>query len=248
MMPPAAKNLIDYQRQQLKEARKAHRDRLKSADQLAAGLLQQSEVIVDAYQLAYGSKPSARRRMMFKEDTIDTDNPYTPELRELVERAGYGDETALPELRQLLDNTPDLWQQLGDAGKHVETAWVKLLSGGNLLTQECLHREAERRRIELLGDDPTPIERHLIETIVASWLQLRHAEILMANSMGATDNQMTFFHRRLESAQKQQRAAIDQLMKIRKMERTTKRKAGNSRNQLGSKQPSRKRVRRRIVA
>lgn len=217
-----SKSLIKCQRERRKEARKAHRDRLKAADQLASELLIQSEVIVYAYQLINGSQPSARRRNVFKD--TETDNPCTTELRDLVERAGYGDESAIIDLRALLNAIPDLWKQVGDLAKHVETVWIKLLSGNDLLTQQCLHREAERRRAELLGDNATPIERHLIETIIASWLQLQHAEILMANSMGVTDSQLNFFHRRLESAQKQHRAAIDQLVKIRKLERATKKR------------------------
>lgn len=239
------KGLIKLQQQRHKETRRAHRGQLKAADQLASELLIQSDLIVYAYQLINGSKPSARRRNVFKD--TETDNPCTIELRELVERAGYGDETAIIDLRALLNTMPELWKQVGDLAKHVETVWIKLLSGNDRLTQQCLHREAERRRTELLGDNSTPIERHLIETIVASWLQLRHAEILMANSMGATDSQLSFFHRRLESAQKQHRMAIDQLMKIRKLQRVAKRRARTSRSQFDCQQPSRKRVGRRIV-
>ena len=184
---------------------------------------------------------------MPKEANTETENPYTTELLELVERAGHGDETALPELRHLLDKTPHLWQQLGDVAKHVETVWVKLLSGNDLSTRECLHREAERRRIELLGENPTPIERHLIETIIANWLQLQHAEMQMANSRQATDSQLNFLHRRLESAQKQHRTAIDQLVKIRKVESVTKKiKPTGSTHKPGQTQP-RKGVKRRVV-
>ena len=216
------KGLIKLQQQRHKETRRAHRGQLKAADQLASELLIQSDLIVYAYQLINGSKPSARRRNVFKD--TETDNPCTIELRDLVERAGYGDETAIIDLRALLNAMPELWKQVGDLAKHVETVWIKLLSGNNPLTRECLHREAERRRTELLGDNATPIERHLIETIVASWLQLRHAEMQMANSMRVTDSQLNFFHRRLESAQKQHRMAIDQLMKIRKVERATRKR------------------------
>ena len=185
---------------------------------------------------------------MLKEDHTEKDNPYTDELRELAERAGYGDETALPELRQLLDNTPDLWQQVGDVAQHVETAWVKLLSGNNLLTRECLHREAERRRIELLGDNPTPIERHIIETIIASWLQLQHAEVQMANPREANEQRLNYFHRRLESAQKQHRTAIDQLMKIRKMEVAAKKRKSTFATARSGQTRLLKGGRRRIVA
>ena len=228
MLPPAVKDLIQRQRKQLREAQQVHRDQLKSADQLAAALRRESQLIARAYQLVNGSPPRTRRRTVAKQTAHDTDNPYTPQLRDLIDRAQHGDETALPDLRELLNKTPELWQQVGDIAKHVETAWVKLLAGNDLLTQECLHREAERRRTELLGDDPTPIERHLIETIVASWMQVKHAEMQMGKSHGATDTQLTFFHKRLESAQKQHRAAIDQLVKIRSATTETKQAARKS--------------------
>jgi hypothetical protein len=44
----------------------------------------------------------------------------------------------------------------------------------------------------------------------------------MANSAGASEKKLSFVHRRLESAQKQHLAAIDQLVKVREVERATK--------------------------
>ena len=246
MLPPAVKDLIQRQRNEHREARKAHRDLLKDADQLADALRRVSDLIVRAYQFVHGTQPRARRRTVVKQTSHDTDSPYTSELRVLIERAQHGDQTAMPELRKQLDSTADLWQQVGDLAKHVETAWIKLLAGNDVFTQECLQREAERRRTELLGDDPTAIERHLIETIVASWLQLKYAEIQMG-SRDATDKQLTYRHRRLESAQKQHRAAINQLVKVREVPATKKQKSSSTRKNGEIKRP-RKRARRRVVA
>ncbi len=248
MLPPAVKDLIQRQQKELREARKAHRDLLKDADQLSNSLRRVSDLTVRAYQLVHDTQPRARRQTVTKQASHDNDSPYTPELHDLVERAQRGDQTAMPELRQLLDKSPELWQQVGDLAKHVETAWIKLLAANDLLTQECLQREAERRRTELLGDDPTPIERHLVETIVASWLQLKHAEMQMGNSHGATDTHLTFLHRRLESAQKQHRAAINQLVKVREVTATKKQKPGGSTHKSGEMKRSPKRARHRVVA
>ena len=119
MLPPAVKDLIQRQRKQLREAKKAHRDRLKAADQLASALRRVSNLIVRAYCLVHGTQPrAARRRKVAKQPSHDMDSPYTPQLRDLIDRAQQGDETALPELRALLDETPDLWQQVGDVAKH----------------------------------------------------------------------------------------------------------------------------------
>ncbi len=248
MLPPAVKDLIQRQRKELREARKAHRALLKDADQLSNSLRRVSDLTVRAYQLVHDTQPRARRQTVTKQASHDNDSPYTPELHDLVERAQRGDQTAMPELRQLLDKSPELWQQVGDLAKHVETAWIKLLASNDLLTQECLHREAERRRVELLGDDPTAIERHLIESIVASWLQLKHAEMQMGNSRDATDQQLTFRHRRLDSAQKHHRAAINQLVKVREVTAAKKQKPSDITGKPGSNDQLRKRVRRRVVA
>jgi hypothetical protein len=243
------KDLIDRQRSHLKEVREAASERLKKADLLADAMRQQAGLIVRAYCLATVSQSRTRNLKMLKEADMHTESPYMGPLRELIERAQSGDQSAMPELRELLDDTPELWQQVGDAAKHVEVAWVKLLSGNDLLTQECLYREAERRRTELLGDNSTPIERHLVETIVASWLQLQHAEIQMADSREAPERRLNFLHRRLESAQKHHRAAINQLVKIREaVIATTKQKASdNTDRSRRNSQPS-KRPRRRVVA
>ena len=249
MLPPVVKDLIHRQRNELREARKAHRDLLKDADQLASALRRVSDLIVRGYQLVHDTQPRARRRMVLKEANAETDNPYTIALSDLVDRAGCGDESALPELRPLLDKTPELWMRVGDLAKHTETAWIRLLAGNDRFTQECLHREAERRRVELLGDDPTPIERHLIETIVASWLQLKHAEIQMGrNSQQVTDKQLIYFHRRLEGAQKQHRATINQLVKVREVTAANKQKPGGSTHKSGEIDRPRKRTRHRVVA
>ena len=97
---------------------------------------------------------------MTKPTPHDHDGRYTLYMRELIERARQGDVTAMPELRTLLDDTPELWQQIGDLAQHVGSAWINLLAGNDLFSQECVQREAERRRNELLGKDPSPIERH----------------------------------------------------------------------------------------
>jgi len=247
MLPPAVKDLVQRQRERLKEAKKNHRDRVKAADQRAGALRRVSELIVRAYCLLHGTQRRTRRRTVAKQPSRAMDGSYTPELRELIDRAQRGDETALPELRQLLNSTPELWQQVGDLAKHVESAWMKLLAGNDLFTMECIQRGAEQLRQDLLGDDSTPIERHMVERFVASWLQVQHAGVLAATSGSLSECQRKARRKRLENAQKYHLAAINQLLKVRKVNRATKRKTQGNGKQLDRKQPSQKRVRRRVV-
>ena len=186
--------------------------------------------------------------MVAKQRTHDMDSPYTPQLRDLIQRAQQDDETALPELRHLLDETPELWRQVGDLAKHVESAWMKLLAGNDLFTMECIQRGAEQLCQDLLGDDPTPIERHMVERIVASWLQVQHAGVLAASSRDVTEFQRNVRRKRLENARKYHLTAVNQLYKIRRESRAAKRKAGKSKNQPSRNKASQKGARRRIVA
>jgi len=78
MLPPAVKDLIQRQRKELREARKAHRDLLKDADQLSNSLRRVSDLIVRAYRLVHGTQPRARRRTLAKQPSHDNDSPYTP--------------------------------------------------------------------------------------------------------------------------------------------------------------------------
>ena len=163
---------------------------------------------------------------MSKHSKSENHIPYTEQLRDLIDRAQKSDETALPELRKLLDDTPELWQQIGDLAQHVEAAWVKLLAPTDLFTQDCLRREAERRRIELLGDEPSPIQRHLVERVVACWLQVQYAEIVLAKSQDVSDSRLGLLHKRLGSAQKQHLAAVRELLKVQTECKATKPTSG----------------------
>ena len=247
MIPRTVKGLIKYRRERLREVHKAHRDRLKAADRLAASLRRVSTLIVRAYRLANGEPSTSRSRTVTKQPSHDMDSPYTPILRDLIDRARQGDETALPALRTLLDESPGLWKQVGDLAKHVESAWMKLLAGNDLFTLECIQRGAEERRQDWLGDDPTPIERHMVERIVASWLHVQHAGILAATSRDVSECQRNVRQKRLESAQKYHLAAVKQLYTIRREAKAAKRKAEKNRNESNRNQSSRKRVRRRVV-
>ena len=212
----ALKEYTKKLRRQRREAEKAYRQRLEAVDPPAKALRHQSDVIVQAWRFVHGTPPKARKRRQTMPETTphDHDGPYTSYMRELIQRARQDDQTAMPELKTLLDDTPELWQQIGDLAHHVENAWIKLLAPTDLFSQDCVRREAERQRDELLGDDPTPIQRHLVERIIACWLQVQHAEMEMVNSRQATDRQRNFFHKRLESAQKQHLAAMKELVKI----------------------------------
>ena len=138
-------------------------------------------------------------------------------LQQLVRRAEGGDETALPELRVALDANPWCWQRYGDLAQQSMAAWLQLIAGSNLLLLESARRKAEQLRAELAGPAPSPLERLLIERIVATWLQVHYSDASYAQLKGTNPAQHTAALQRQNSAQQRYLQAVKALATVRKL-------------------------------
>src|SRR5690606_33473088 len=121
-------------------------------------------------------------------------------LNEKLQLANDGDSDAIEWLRRFLDRNPQVWQQLGDLARSAERAWILLISDGNALVAESIQRQLASVRIELIGDTPTVIERLLGDTILATWLEVRHleAESASPHAGGGSRTQLALLLKRLE--------------------------------------------------
>lgn len=70
---------------------------------------------------------------------------------------------------------------------------------------------------ELAGPSPTPLERLLVERIVASWLQTYHYDILCAQAGNITIDQGDYMQRRQDRAHKRYLSAIKSLAVVRRL-------------------------------
>jgi len=104
------------------------------------------------------------------------------ELVQLLAQAEQGDASVLPVLRTYLDQTPELWQTVGDLAYQAQAALIERASGTNLLLREALGRQLEAMRQDLSGPAPTPLERLLVDRIVVCWLRLSIAEVMEAQA------------------------------------------------------------------
>lgn len=138
-------------------------------------------------------------------------------LEELVCRAQRGDAAVLPELRQTLDADPTIWQAYGDLAAQAQAAWLSLLAGKDLLLAEAVRRKQEELRAELAGPEPSPLEKLLVERIVACHLQSLYADALYAQARQASPATLRELMRRQESAQKRYLSSIKQLALVRKL-------------------------------
>jgi hypothetical protein len=139
------------------------------------------------------------------------------DLQALADRAQRGDETAMPALRELLRQPANVDGLGGDLAKQAQLTLINKFSGQNLLFKESLTRKLELLRDELAGLNPTPLERLLVERIVACWLHLHHLEIIYANKESMNLELGTYYQRSISSAQKRYLAAIRTLALVRKL-------------------------------
>ena len=147
----------------------------------------------------------------------DGEDQVLEQLQRLVERAEQGDEGVLGELRAALDVNPWVWQRYGDLAKQSQAAWLQLVAGRNLLLLESARRKAEQLRAELAGPAPSPLERLLIERIVATWLQVHYSDASYAQLKGTNPAQHTAALQRQNSAQQRYLQAVKSLATVRKL-------------------------------
>lgn len=139
------------------------------------------------------------------------------DLNGLVERARAGDSSTLPVLRRLLD-IPEVVDLLGgDLAQQVEHSFVWALAGNDLAFREALSRKLGLLRVELAGPDPTPLERLLVERVVACWLQVQDADIRYAQATNLSGARLDDYQRRMDRAHRRYLAALKTLALVRKL-------------------------------
>jgi hypothetical protein len=144
--------------------------------------------------------------------------PKKPDdLLVLAQRAQKGDKTAVPALREALQD-PALVDALGgDLARLAQSALVDKFSGQNLLFRDTLQRKLDLLRAELSGPNPTALERLLVERVVSCWLYLHHVEMRCCPKESMSLAVGSYLERSLSAAQKRYLAAIKTLALVRKL-------------------------------
>jgi hypothetical protein len=64
----------------------------------------------------------------------------------------------------------------GNVAQEAVKALTARYAGKNTVIQESVAKKLDELRAELSGQNPTPLEKLLVERVVATWLHLRHLE------------------------------------------------------------------------
>jgi len=141
-------------------------------------------------------------------------------LRDLLRLAAKGAKDAVPEIRQILDEHPDLAWRFVRVAHIVEDALIeKMTKEGDLATREIMRCQLEAMREEVAGENPSPLERLLAERIVATWLQIQLFEGLYASGMSKsmTIAEGGYHQKRLDQTYRRHLSAIRALAQMRKL-------------------------------
>jgi hypothetical protein len=150
-------------------------------------------------------------------EPISGEVPYTEAMRALLQRGQQGDASVLPQLRELLNERPELWQRLGNLTGQVEEALLDLTAGKSLLAREAIRRRMEALRAELSVPPPTPVEKLLIDRVVICWAQCHLADLDDVQKTRAGTPQGSHAQRRLNGIQARFLAAVRQLVVVRRL-------------------------------
>jgi hypothetical protein len=145
--------------------------------------------------------------------------PPTEDIRSLIKRAQCGDESTLPAVRKFLQNPEAIDLLGGDLARQAELSFISNAAGKDLAFREALVGKLAQLRAELAGPNPAPVERLLVERVVACWLQVQDADIRYAQAQ--TNNPALavsdFQQRRMDRAHRRYLSAIKTLATVRKL-------------------------------
>jgi hypothetical protein len=161
-------------------------------------------------------EPEKRRH----ESTILESAAAVKELKDLIVRVRDGDEGAVPRMREIFCQAPELARRFVDPAIQAERSIIEsfAVGDGGLMVQEALPHTLKALRVELGGVSPSPLERLLVERIVATWLQLHYFETLYAQNMDdLIISQGEYHQKRIDRAHRRHLSAIKTLTQIRKM-------------------------------
>jgi hypothetical protein len=149
------------------------------------------------------------------------------ELRGLSEKAEAGDKGARGELRRLVrSSSPEVIAEASDVAGRAGWMLANTVSAGQPLMHEAIQERMRQMRIEIAGENPTPLEVLLTERVVAGWLLVEVLEGLIAaqyhrhtdKTARVPPGYVLQQSRILESATRRYLAAIKELARVRKLQ------------------------------
>jgi hypothetical protein len=139
------------------------------------------------------------------------------DLKLLIKQAENGDDTALRELRMLLDADRGAWQPFGDLSVCVTEQFLDLFAGKSAVVREFLTRTLERMKEELCGKQPSPTRELAAEQVVICWLDVHYQQMLSVLPR-SSKTEADYLENRLNRVRKRYSDALETLARVKAVE------------------------------
>jgi hypothetical protein len=152
-------------------------------------------------------------------EEIEASEKTVEKLHDLLRLAQQGEEDAVPEIRQILNEHPDLAWRFVDVAHIAEDALIEeMTKEGDLAAKELIRYQLEAMREEVAGKNSSALERLLSERVLVTWLEVQFFEALYAKNMrNLTLAQEEHHQKRLDRAHGRHLSAIRALAQMRKL-------------------------------
>ena len=181
---------------------------------------QKDKLALQSYEDHPVGCPSGPDLSAMTNEELETRRDTVGRLNELVKKAEKGNKEGLPEIRKILQESPELAWRIMDYGKVAEWHFIeRMTKEEDFGSKELLKRQLAAMRKEIAGENPSSLERLLAERVVATWLQIHLFEGLYAAGMyeSMSVKQGSYQQKRLDRAHRNHLSAIRALAQIRKL-------------------------------
>jgi hypothetical protein len=164
--------------------------------------------------------PGSPDKVAMSEDEIEERRVTVAKLHTLIDKAQKGDGEVVSGIRKILDDSPDLaWRFIKGPGRMAEEALIdEFTRDKDLASKELLKHQLKSMKLEVAGENPSPLERLLAERVVATWLQVQFFDSLYAFGMkNEVMSQGDYRQKRLDRAHRRHLSAVRTLAQVRKM-------------------------------
>ena len=142
-------------------------------------------------------------------------------IRDVTACAEEGDRDALELALEAYAAVPALWPKANILRDHAERMLLDRVVDGNrqLFTRSLVERQLKTMREELIGANPTEVERVLVDRVVLCWLACQQADVdlIHRTQAGVSLVQGEYLQRRAERAERRLLRATKTLATVRRL-------------------------------
>jgi hypothetical protein len=135
----------------------------------------------------------------------------------MLRLARQGDEAATAYVRELMTRDGNVAWGGGELASEALGSLARKAAGDNIVFREALLKKCEHLRNEVAGPNPSPVERLLVERVVACWSYLYYLELVYGQNSTFGLSQGLYQQKVLDRAHGRFLSAVKALADVRRL-------------------------------